>query len=98
MQAQDREALDVVTARFFKGLGDPIRLKVKEFLEDGEKSVSEIVERFDIAHLVYNQSDRGEFILRRPKAITRKDGTRFSVTDYSEVKVFSGQNNIFAAM
>ena len=44
MKAKDREALNAVTARFFKGLGDPIRLKVLEFLEDGERSVSEIVE------------------------------------------------------
>ena len=44
MKVQDREALNAVTARFFKGLGDPIRLKVLEFLEDGEKSVSEMVE------------------------------------------------------
>ena len=48
MQAQNREALDVVSARFFKGLGDPIRLKILEFLEDGEKSVSEIVERLEL--------------------------------------------------
>ena len=48
MRAQDRKALDAVTARFFKGLGDPIRLKVLEFLEDGEKSVSEIVERLGL--------------------------------------------------
>ncbi len=27
------------------------------------------VERFDIAHVVYNRPDKGEFILRRPKEI-----------------------------
>lgn len=49
MRLQDREALNLVTARFFKGLGDPIRLKILEFLEDGERSVSEIVERLGLS-------------------------------------------------
>ena len=44
MQLQNREALDTVTARFFKGLGDPTRLRVLEFLQQGEKSVGEIVD------------------------------------------------------
>lgn len=38
------EALNVVTARFFKGLGDPVRLRILEFLEEGERSVGEIVD------------------------------------------------------
>jgi DNA-binding transcriptional ArsR family regulator len=49
MQALDREALNVVTARFFKGLGDPIRLNILEFLGHGEKSVSEIVEHLGLS-------------------------------------------------
>lgn len=48
MQKEDREALNAVTARFFKGLGDPIRLKSLEFLETGEKTVSEIVEHLQL--------------------------------------------------
>jgi DNA-binding transcriptional ArsR family regulator len=44
MQVENREALYTVTARFFKGLGDPARLRILEFLEDGEKSVGEITE------------------------------------------------------
>ena len=41
----DEKALYAVTARFFKGLGDPARLRILEFLRTEEKSVSEIVER-----------------------------------------------------
>ena len=37
-------ALHALTARFFKGLGDPVRLSILELLEDGERSVGEIVE------------------------------------------------------
>ena len=39
----NKVALHTVTARFFKGLGDPIRLRILEFLEVGERSVGEIV-------------------------------------------------------
>ena len=48
MRTEQREALHLVTARFFKGLGDPIRLKILEFLCDGERAVSEIVERLGL--------------------------------------------------
>ena len=48
MLKEQREALHLVTARFFKGLGDPIRLKILEFLCDGERAVSEIVERLGL--------------------------------------------------
>lgn len=41
---ENTEALYTVTTRFFKGLGDPVRLRILDFLQDGEKSVGEIVE------------------------------------------------------
>ena len=43
-QVEQREALDMVTARFFKGLGDPTRLRILEFLKGGEKAAGDIVE------------------------------------------------------
>ena len=49
MQTFDNEALNVVTARFFKGLGDPVRLQILEYLEGGEKTVTEIVEHLGLA-------------------------------------------------
>ena len=42
------EALHALTARFFKGLGDPIRLRILKLLEEGEKSVGDIVEYLDM--------------------------------------------------
>ena len=48
MRTEQREALYAVTARFFKGLGDPIRLKMLEFLGDGERAVNEIVEHLGL--------------------------------------------------
>ena len=44
----NKEALDTVTARFFKGLGDPIRLRILKLLQGGERSVGEIVERLGL--------------------------------------------------
>jgi len=43
MEIRNREALASVTARFFKGLGDPVRLEILKLLERGEKSVGELV-------------------------------------------------------
>ena len=48
MQVENREALEAVTARFFKGLGDPTRLRILEFLQEGEKSVGEIVQHLGL--------------------------------------------------
>ena len=49
MQTQNVDALNTVTARFFKGLGDPVRLRILELLEDGERSVGEIVGHLGLA-------------------------------------------------
>lgn len=33
-----------VTAKFFRGLGDPTRVRILQLLEDGERTVGELVE------------------------------------------------------
>jgi ArsR family transcriptional regulator len=48
MQTENQEALYTITARFFKGLGDPLRLQILEFLQDGEKTVGEIVDHLNL--------------------------------------------------
>ena len=48
MQEDNKEALDTVTARFFKGLGDPTRLRILEFLQEGERSVGQIVQHLGL--------------------------------------------------
>ena len=48
MKNENQEALDTVTARFFKGLGDPVRLRILEFLREGERPVGEIVEHLGL--------------------------------------------------
>ena len=48
MQIESREALETVTARFFKGLGDPVRLRILKFLDGGERSVGEITDHLEL--------------------------------------------------
>ncbi len=45
---ENTEVLYTVTTRFFKGLGDPVRLRILDFLQDGEKSVGEIVGHLEL--------------------------------------------------
>ena len=47
-RTKDEQALDVLTARFFKGLGDPVRLRIIELLRGGEMSVGQIVESLQL--------------------------------------------------
>ena len=49
MTVENREALYAVTARFFKALGDSTRLRILNYLEDGERSAGEIVDHLDMA-------------------------------------------------
>ena len=48
MTPENDEALHTLTARFFKGLGDPVRLRILDFLDGGERSVGEIVEHLNM--------------------------------------------------
>ena len=43
-EARLREAQVALTAKFFRGLGDPTRLKILEYLLEKERSVTELVE------------------------------------------------------
>ncbi|MCD6241585.1 winged helix-turn-helix transcriptional regulator, partial [Candidatus Bathyarchaeota archaeon] len=43
------EKLIRLKAKVFKALADPVRLKIIEFLRDGEKCVCEIIPHVDIA-------------------------------------------------
>ncbi|GAC1312398.1 MAG: metalloregulator ArsR/SmtB family transcription factor [Acidimicrobiales bacterium] len=70
-----------VIAKFFRALGDPTRLVLLEFLLDGERTVSECVERVGLAQSRVSShlaclADCGYVTMRR-------DGryTRYQVTD-----------------
>ena len=72
MLVENKEALHAVTARFFKGLGDPVRLQILELLQDGERSVGEMVQHLGLPQ---NQVSMHLGCLRWcGYVITRRDG------------------------
>lgn len=54
------------------------------------------IERFDVAHVVYNTLDRAEFILRRPTPISQGNPP-VHTTDYSVVRILPAHATLFAA-
>ncbi len=52
--------------------------------------------RFDVAHVVYWQRDRAEFVLRRSMTVGSNDGEPVQVTDYSELRFENAVNSILA--
>ena len=68
-------------------------LIVPDFESDAER----VVERFDIAHVVYNVFDKAEFVLRRPTEITEEGKAPYSVTDYSVIREMPARNEILTA-
>ena len=61
---------------------------------DFESTGGHPIERLDIAHVVYNVFDKGEFVLRRPRAFPEGDESLYSVTDYTLIKVLPARNEI----
>lgn len=55
------------------------------------------IERFDVAHIVYNRFDGAELILRRPTSVLEGGRPPYSVTDYSVVDVRAVKTQILAA-
>jgi hypothetical protein len=53
------------------------------------------VERFDVAHVVYNGFTKAEFILRRPTPVVSDGGMQISTTDYSTVMVVPAKHEIY---
>lgn len=45
---QEEFAFLELSAKFFRGLGDPTRLKILELLLEGEKSVTDLVQRLKV--------------------------------------------------
>jgi len=81
------ERLIRLKAKVFKALADPVRLKIIEFLRDGEKCVCEIILHVDIAQPLVSRHLK---ILRDSGLVrVRKEGNRryYSVTDSKIFKI-----------
>ena len=84
------ESKNKFKAKIFKGLSDPVRLDILDFLRDGEKCVCEIIPHVKLIQPVVSRhlkilKDCG--ILR-----DRKDGNRrlYSITDQKIFRVIDG--------
>jgi len=81
------EKLIRLKAKVFKALADPVRLKIIEFLRDGERCVCEIIPHVDIAQPLVSRHLK---ILRDSGLVrVRKEGNRryYSVTDPKIFKI-----------
>ena len=56
---------------------------------------SDPIARFDVAHVVYFTSDYAEFVLRRPHTVGERNGEDVRVTDYTEIRISSAENEIW---
>jgi DNA-binding transcriptional ArsR family regulator len=82
-------------AKIFRALSDPIRLKILDFLRDGEKCVCEIIPHVKLIQPVVSRHLK---ILKECGILRdRKDGNRrlYSVTDQSIFKVVDDANPEF---
>jgi hypothetical protein len=64
-------------------------------LPDLTSTAARLIERFDLAHVVYHGFDRAEFILRRP-TLVGADVADITVTDYSDIRTFPARNTILS--
>ena len=81
------EKLIRLKAKVFKALADPVRLKIIEFLRDGEKCVCEIIPHVDVAQPLVSRHLK---ILRDSGLVrVRKEGNRryYSVSDPKIFKI-----------
>ena len=81
------EKLIRLKAKVFKALADPVRVKIIEFLRDGEKCVCEIIPHVDIAQPLVSRHLK---ILRDSGLVrVRKEGNRryYSVSDPKIFKI-----------
>ena len=81
------EKLIRLKAKVFKALADSVRLKIIEFLRDGEKCVCEIIPHVDIAQPLVSRHLK---ILRDSGLVrVRKEGNRryYSVSDPKIFKI-----------
>ena len=55
------------------------------------------IERFEVAHLLYNTFDKAEFILRKPTPIPEVGEPVAMTTDYSAIEIVPAQHTIWCA-
>jgi DNA-binding transcriptional ArsR family regulator len=90
-----RQQLSNFKAEFFKALAHPLRISILDALREGELTVNEISQRFDVEPA--NASQQLAVLRNRNMVITRKDGANvyYSVSDKTLFKLLDVARDIF---
>ena len=90
-----RQQLSEFKADFFKALAHPLRISILVALRDGELTVNEISQRFDVEQA--NASQQLAVLRNRNIVVTRKEGANvyYSVSDKSIFKLLDAAKEIF---
>ena len=90
-----RQQLSDFKADFFKALAHPLRISILDALRNGELTVNEISQRFNVEPA--NASQQLGVLRNRNIVVTRKDGANvyYSVSDKSIFKLLDAAKEIF---
>jgi hypothetical protein len=95
-----RRALLEYPVKTMNVLRGPPRFQVDTgpvILPDFLSTAEHAIERFELAHVVYNCADRAEFILRQPVALPDVTRPLARTTDYSTIQIVPAHNEILCA-
>ena len=90
-----RQQLSEFKADFFRALAHPLRISILDALRDGELTVNEISQRFEVEQA--NASQQLAVLRNRNIVVTRKEGANvyYSVSDKSIFKLLDAAKEIF---
>ena len=90
-----RQQLSEFKADFFRALAHPLRISILDALREGELTVNEISQRFDVEQA--NASQQLAVLRNRNIVTTRKEGANvyYSVSDKSIFKLLDAAKEIF---
>lgn len=90
-----RQQLSNFKAEFFKALAHPLRISILDALRDGELTVNEISERFEVEPA--NASQQLAVLRTRNIVMARKEGSNvyYSVSDKTLFKLLDVARDIF---
>ena len=90
-----RQQLSEFKADFFKALAHPLRISILDALRDGELTVNEISQRFEVEQA--NASQQLAVLRNRNIVVTRKEGANvyYSASDKSIFKLLDAAKEIF---
>ena len=90
-----RQQLSEFKADFFKALAHPLRISILDALRDGELTVNEISQRFEVEQA--NASQQLAVLRNRNIVVTSKEGANvyYSVSDKSIFKLLDAAKEIF---